>query len=1175
MGDVNNLGSRSGSKGNLEKLSSHGGSQIELKQFLETFEKEGACSESDSESEVRSREGAPSDGDKKVHSSTDKKRDPLKERIPTKRDSKRKKKEGGSSGKNRKKETLKSDGFSSSESVSSPSIPYEYDKQTDPEKIKFLEAKIQFLEVENRSLKEELAKYKMRVASLEIQMNGKEKSNADGTSDDVVVILPHEKRNLRKDTGLITFDLATLARTKLPSFMKKPDITTRQRIAGEILTTEQSYVLGLEILVKAYQYPLLSLAKKENKFSEEEIVKIFQNTETLLRINSTLCDELENRLLEWDSKGVDTIGDIFKSWAPKLKPYCRYAQFYEESMQALESKKDIASFRRAMEELEQVVWNFNQQNFRDLFITPVQRVPRYCLLLRDLIRETPSDHADYADLNVAITEMEKMASEVNEKIRSSETEVHLFMLLERGGGFERMLKNPPPYLGNQRKWQKEGEVLAVYDLRDIKKGNSFLPGSKKKAELFLFSDIIVAGNFVGKKIAAQDYHQPLHLLWVSQQVTEDVKKQLEGLEKETLNALLENILLIKGPEMHWAIGFSQDKSHERVTWYDAIISRLPGLSRESPKDELEFGVREGTYEFKTKGIYEGEWKAGYPHGVGELVTPDGWIFSGYWDSRFRAGFGVVTKPDGQTFEHGWRDTPDAVKLADYNVWSTEELNELDWQILLTGAQIVKLTPGNRFIEQGKLNTKLFRLKSGKIRIEKSMTPDGPKKILGIKEPPVVVGDTAVISSLSSATADCLAHTEIELEAIAVDILFGIFKSDPALSMKFFRQTAVKISQQLRAFHGGSNDNKQSEKSEKSSASNIEESDTNSEVESDESESNEGQKDVPKKEKRLTKSLVNVPTFDRSSSIRSSSSPSSSSLVVNEKEEAAKRFRLPTSEVLIKYADCFIKTVVKQAGKIYLFQEHVCFESSIFGMSTQEVFPMNQITNIELHKKKVLKLEASKGKKFSFSGIKEVDNLSSLMIRLWEERRKVETQKPGTQSAKSKVLGVSAIKPNKEEITMTSADWVMLLKGAELKSYKDGQVIVEEGKEQTRIYQVARGRCVVKKNGVVLGHLDQNHLFGEMAFLDKNMKLATASVIAEGEDVFVHQIDSFLINIVFVHNPALAGRFYSYLATILAKRLSDREAKVAAETAEKSKKKSSKKSGSDSSSSSNRTSNKIL
>jgi len=140
--------------------------------------------------------------------------------------------------------------------------------------------------------------------------------------------------------------------------------------------------------------------------------------------------------------------------------------------------------------------------------------------------------------------------------------------------------------------------------------------------------------------------------------------------------------------------------------------------------------------------------------------------------------------------------------------------------------------------------------------------------------------------------------------------------------------------------------------------------------------------------------------------------------------------------------------------------------------------------------------------------------------------------------------------------MSTEDWDLVNAGANLVSFKDGEVIIKEGQEHHRIYQLATGRCVIKKTTaegeIVLGLTHPPALFGEMTFLENGK--ATASVIALGEDCSVYLVEGFYINTLFVDYPAMAGRFYSYLTTVLAKRLNDREEALTKQEAERYDKK---------------------
>ena len=53
-------------------------------------------------------------------------------------------------------------------------------------------------------------------------------------------------------------------------------------------------------------------------------------------------------------------------------------------------------------------------SFNDLFIKPVQRIPRYMLFIKDLLKHTDHAHPDHAYLEDALEELTILAERVNE-----------------------------------------------------------------------------------------------------------------------------------------------------------------------------------------------------------------------------------------------------------------------------------------------------------------------------------------------------------------------------------------------------------------------------------------------------------------------------------------------------------------------------------------------------------------------------------------------------------------------------------------------------------------------------------------------------------------------------------------------------------------------------------------
>lgn len=73
-------------------------------------------------------------------------------------------------------------------------------------------------------------------------------------------------------------------------------------------------------------------------------------------------------------------------------------------------------FARALEKCHHANLN-GLSGLETLLVVPVQRIPRYVLLLREVLKFTPETHADYAKCRQAFEEMEKVAGLINEKKR--------------------------------------------------------------------------------------------------------------------------------------------------------------------------------------------------------------------------------------------------------------------------------------------------------------------------------------------------------------------------------------------------------------------------------------------------------------------------------------------------------------------------------------------------------------------------------------------------------------------------------------------------------------------------------------------------------------------------------------------------------------------------------------
>ncbi|KAF9124881.1 hypothetical protein BGW39_007840 [Mortierella sp. 14UC] len=115
-----------------------------------------------------------------------------------------------------------------------------------------------------------------------------------------------------------------------------------------------------------------------------------------------------------------SVGDIFIEIAPFLKMYSNYVKTYTSALTHINDCMNRND--RFTEFLKSTARRPECKNldFQSYLMLPVQRIPRYRMLLESLLRHTPEDHPDHRKLQTAFESMEQTANFVNETIRQHE-----------------------------------------------------------------------------------------------------------------------------------------------------------------------------------------------------------------------------------------------------------------------------------------------------------------------------------------------------------------------------------------------------------------------------------------------------------------------------------------------------------------------------------------------------------------------------------------------------------------------------------------------------------------------------------------------------------------------------------------------------------------------------------
>ena len=214
-------------------------------------------------------------------------------------------------------------------------------------------------------------------------------------------------------------DAAAFEANKAGAAERERRANKRKRIVEEIIETEETYLANLEHVILGY---LRQMQRRVGElFDEESIGLIFSNIEQIQNTNREFLEALKGA-------GAAT-GRCFMEFSESFKVYSIYCNNHPKAVVELarisENDIQLQSFFEGCRMLAGS--NLSLQNF---LLEPVQRVCRYPLLLRELVKYTDPGDFDYESAVAAQTRMDKIASIINEDKRLKEEIMRLQASLE-------------------------------------------------------------------------------------------------------------------------------------------------------------------------------------------------------------------------------------------------------------------------------------------------------------------------------------------------------------------------------------------------------------------------------------------------------------------------------------------------------------------------------------------------------------------------------------------------------------------------------------------------------------------------------------------------------------------------------------------------------------------------
>ena len=470
-----------------------------------------------------------------------------------------------------------------------------------------------------------------------------------------------------------TFRSSTESKSSESSQEAAP-VDHRTRIAREIVTTEQSYVESLQFLQTHFMSPLLdgtaangpssslgesgevkAVPKVQGVFPPPEALRTMvpKTFEAILGFNEMFSKELREA-------GAEEVGKVFSKFLSFLKIYMDYASDYQT---ALNNYNRLVRESPALSaKLEERKTNSTSKlRFEDYIIMPVQRVPRYLLLLGELIKHTPNTHHDYQALVTSEKAVSEIVTSINEGVRKSNGARRLRDLEEKGVNVDRLI-TPARFLVREGAVKvtegARGKIATLDGKKSITDSISKRDKKKESKHFFLFNDILVhvkdSQMIKGVDLSLPEYVWPLNLVWIEE---EDGYAEIIGPNGQSMILKKSSKKGVMDYKKSANAAADSKKSNEVDSWIKDLSQRIlaylqradPNLQSDGPLPASRVGAftTGASITGSEAEIYEGEWLSGLKHGQGKAVCRSH-SYEGSWELGKKNGKGTMT------FANGWR-----------------------------------------------------------------------------------------------------------------------------------------------------------------------------------------------------------------------------------------------------------------------------------------------------------------------------------------------------------------------------------------------------------------------------------------------------------------------------------------------------------------------------------------
>uniref|UniRef100_A0A672QTN1 Phosphatidylinositol-3,4,5-trisphosphate dependent Rac exchange factor 2 n=1 Tax=Sinocyclocheilus grahami TaxID=75366 RepID=A0A672QTN1_SINGR len=191
-------------------------------------------------------------------------------------------------------------------------------------------------------------------------------------------------------------------------------------VLNELLKTERDYVGTLEFLSVSATWVIYAVSKIDKNITEETVKVLFSNLEEILSVHRDFLSMVEE-LLQPDPNPYHEVGRCFLHFRGRFQIYDEYCGNHEKAQRLLLELNKIRTVRTLLLNCMLLGGRKNTEVPLEVcLVAPIQRICKYPLLLRELLKRTPKKHNDYLMVQESLQVMKAVCSNINEAKRQME-----------------------------------------------------------------------------------------------------------------------------------------------------------------------------------------------------------------------------------------------------------------------------------------------------------------------------------------------------------------------------------------------------------------------------------------------------------------------------------------------------------------------------------------------------------------------------------------------------------------------------------------------------------------------------------------------------------------------------------------------------------------------------------